>query len=74
MTVGYIFTGDPDVAAYVASLLPIVCIYQIGDGGSCVTGGILRGSGKQKIGAVANLLAYYVIGLPLGTSKHQLLC
>ncbi|KAI9143277.1 mate-domain-containing protein [Paraphysoderma sedebokerense] len=62
----HIFTGDPDVATYVAELLPIVCIFQIGDGGSCVTGGILRGSGKQKIGAVANLLAYYVIGLPLG--------
>ena len=30
--------------------------------------GILRGSGRQALGAVINFVAYYVIGLPLGIS------
>ena len=33
-----------------------------------VIGGIFRGSGRQYIGAIMNIIAYYVIGLPLGIS------
>lgn len=32
----------------------------------CVYGGVLRGTGKQAFGALANAVMYYVIGLPLG--------
>ncbi len=28
--------------------------------------GILLGSGKQKVGVIANLFASYVVGVPLG--------
>ena len=28
--------------------------------------GILRGSGRQYIGAIANFICYYAIGLPVG--------
>lgn len=28
--------------------------------------GALRGSGRQYIGAIMNVIAYYVIGLPVG--------
>ena len=28
--------------------------------------GVLRGSGRQYIGAIMNFVAYFVIGLPLG--------
>ena len=31
-----------------------------------VTAGILRGSGRQKLGALFNFFCYYVIGLPVG--------
>ena len=31
-----------------------------------VTAGILRGTGRQKLGAMLNFFCYYVIGLPLG--------
>ena len=27
--------------------------------------GVLRGSGRQYIGAIVNFIAYYVIGIPL---------
>uniref|UniRef100_A0A3Q1C065 Multidrug and toxin extrusion protein n=1 Tax=Amphiprion ocellaris TaxID=80972 RepID=A0A3Q1C065_AMPOC len=33
-----------------------------------VTGGVLRGAGKQTIGAMCNLVGYYIIGLPIGVS------
>lgn len=33
-----------------------------------VTSGILRGAGKPKIGAITNLVGYYVIGLPTAVS------
>ncbi len=28
-------------------------------------GGVLRGSGRQYIGAVANFIGYYIVGIPL---------
>uniref|UniRef100_A0A674KDL4 Solute carrier family 47 member 2 n=1 Tax=Terrapene triunguis TaxID=2587831 RepID=A0A674KDL4_9SAUR len=31
-------------------------------------GGVLGGTGKQKIGAIANAIGYYVIGFPIGIS------
>lgn len=33
-----------------------------------VIGGIVRGAGKQMVGAVVNLVGFYVIGLPIGVS------
>uniref|UniRef100_A0A3Q3X1G6 Uncharacterized protein n=1 Tax=Mola mola TaxID=94237 RepID=A0A3Q3X1G6_MOLML len=32
------------------------------------SGGIIRGAGKQKIGAVCNILGYYGVGFPVGVS------
>lgn len=34
----------------------------------CVSSGILIGCGMQKIAALSNLVAYYFIGLPVGTA------
>ncbi|KAJ3358412.1 hypothetical protein GGF32_000432 [Allomyces javanicus] len=62
---GYIFTSDPDVIALVASVLPVCAVFQFADGACCVLGGILRGCGKQKQGALINLVSYYLVGLPL---------
>ena len=50
----------------VASILPLCALFQVFDGTAAVTGGILRAQGKQLTGAVLNLSAYYVIGIPLG--------
>uniref|UniRef100_A0A674KDN8 Multidrug and toxin extrusion protein n=1 Tax=Terrapene triunguis TaxID=2587831 RepID=A0A674KDN8_9SAUR len=33
----------------------------------CITSGVLRGVGKQKIGAILNAVGYYAVGLPLGS-------
>ena len=46
--------------------MPLVASFQVADGlaGSC--GGVLRGQGRQHLGAAFNLVAYYVLALPLG--------
>ncbi|KAF9254752.1 MATE efflux family protein [Marasmius fiardii PR-910] len=62
----YIFNGDSEVATYVSSALPLVALFQVFDGVSAITGGILRARGKQVVGALLNLTGYYVIGLPFG--------
>ncbi|KAI9441906.1 MOP flippase [Lactarius indigo] len=63
---GYLFSDDAKVVALVAQVMPLVASFQVADGlaGSC--GGVLRGQGRQHLGAAFNLLAYYVLALPLG--------
>ncbi|KAF1972470.1 MATE efflux family protein [Bimuria novae-zelandiae CBS 107.79] len=63
---GRIFNDDDDVVALVSRVMPFVALFQIADGlnGSC--GGALRGMGKQWVGALVNIVAYYCAGLPAG--------
>uniref|UniRef100_A0A3Q0RIY0 Multidrug and toxin extrusion protein n=1 Tax=Amphilophus citrinellus TaxID=61819 RepID=A0A3Q0RIY0_AMPCI len=35
---------------------------------SAALGGIIRGAGKQKVGAICNILGYYGVGFPIGVS------
>ncbi|KAJ3899170.1 multidrug Oligosaccharidyl-lipid polysaccharide flippase [Lentinula edodes] len=62
----YLFNDDEDVAEMVASILPLVALFQVFDGNAGITGGVLRARGKQGTGALLNLSAYYVLGVPLG--------
>jgi len=63
---GYLFTDDEEVVQLVSKVMPLVASFQVADGlaGSC--GGVLRGQGRQHIGASFNMVAYYVLALPLG--------
>ncbi|KAF8656526.1 hypothetical protein AX16_002490 [Volvariella volvacea WC 439] len=63
---GYLFNDDPEVVSLVASVLPLVALFQVFDGNCAVTAGILRARGKQFTGALLNISAYYIIGLPFG--------
>ncbi|CAD7689632.1 unnamed protein product [Nyctereutes procyonoides] len=63
---GHIFTNDEEVIALVNKVLPIYIVFQLFEAICCVYGGVLRGTGKQAFGAIANAVMYYVIGLPLG--------
>lgn len=60
-----LYVDDVEVVALAASLLPIAGAFQIFDGIQVVGGGLMRGMGRPQVGAVANLLAFYLIGLPL---------
>lgn len=63
---GTIFSDDERVVRLVAEVMPFVALFQIADGlnGSC--GGVLRGMGRQWVGALVNLVSYYGGALPMG--------
>ncbi|KAI8146084.1 mate-domain-containing protein [Fennellomyces sp. T-0311] len=63
---GYLFSDEESVVDLVGDVLPWVAAFQIADGvaGSC--GGSLRGMGNQHLGAIVNLVSYYILALPLG--------
>ncbi|KAI0842443.1 MATE efflux family protein [Hypoxylon sp. FL0890] len=63
---GRIFNDDERVVQLVSDVMPFVALFQIADGlnGSC--GGVLRGMGRQWVGALVNLISYYGGALPAG--------
>ncbi len=61
-----IYTRDPQVLAVGPSLLWIAAAFQIFDGIQTVCTGALRGLGETRIPMIANLIGYWVLGLPLG--------
>ncbi|KAM9450579.1 multidrug and toxin extrusion protein 1 isoform 2-T2 [Clarias gariepinus] len=65
---GHIFTSDKAIIEIVSENMTFYVFLQFVDALVCVSSGILLGSGKQKIAAIANLISYYCIGLPLGIS------
>uniref|UniRef100_A0A6J0UZL7 Multidrug and toxin extrusion protein n=2 Tax=Pogona vitticeps TaxID=103695 RepID=A0A6J0UZL7_9SAUR len=64
--VAYIFTSDREIVALVSKVMMIFAPFHLFDAIAATCGGILRGAGKQKIGALANAIGYYAIGLPIG--------
>uniref|UniRef100_A0AAX7UZ03 Multidrug and toxin extrusion protein n=1 Tax=Astatotilapia calliptera TaxID=8154 RepID=A0AAX7UZ03_ASTCA len=65
--IGYIFTSD-DILQRVSDLMLIFSFLHLGDAIAAVAGGVVRGVGKQSVGALCNLVGYYFIGLPTGVS------
>ncbi|KAI7877247.1 MATE efflux family protein [Lichtheimia hyalospora FSU 10163] len=63
---GYLFTSDPNVVIRVSQILPLCALFQIADALYGVSSGVFRGMGRQHVAAWINLLAYYVVGLPIG--------
>jgi MATE family multidrug resistance protein len=60
-----LYVDDAAVIALAATLFPIGGLFQIADGLQVVGGGLMRGMGRPRAGAIANLIGYYVFGLPL---------
>ncbi|KAI1492376.1 mate-domain-containing protein [Biscogniauxia mediterranea] len=61
----HLFTQDEEVISIVATVLPLCAVMQIFDGLAAVAHGLLRGIGKQSFGGYANILAYYLVALPI---------
>ncbi|CAK6953885.1 multidrug and toxin extrusion protein 1-like [Scomber scombrus] len=66
--IGYIFTTDKDIIQRVSDVMKMYGFIHVAEALAGVTGGIVRGAGKQMIGAVCNLVGYYFIGFPIGVS------
>ena len=61
-----IYTPEADVISAGATLLLVAAVFQLFDGLQVVATGALRGAGNTRIPMLANLVGYWVIGLPLG--------
>ncbi|XP_067421911.1 multidrug and toxin extrusion protein 1 isoform X2 [Emydura macquarii macquarii] len=66
--VGYIFTTDKEIVSLVSKVMLIFAPFHLLDATAATCGGVLRGTGNQKLGAIANAIGYYVIGFPIGIS------
>jgi multidrug resistance protein, MATE family len=61
-----LFSPDPVVIRTGARLLLVAAAFQLFDGLQTVATGALRGSGDTKTPMLANFVAYWLIGLPVG--------
>ena len=61
-----LYIDDPEVIALSASLLIIAGFFQLSDGVQVVGLGVLRGLEDVKVPTLVTLMAYWVLGLPLG--------
>lgn len=61
-----IYIDDPGVVQTAAVLLVIAGIFQLSDGVQVVGLGALRGLSDLKVPTLVTLVAYWVVGLPLG--------
>ncbi len=68
-----LYTRDARVMAVGPALLGIVAAFEVFDGIQTVSTGALRGLGETRAPMMANLVGYWVLGLPLGLSLCFLL-
>jgi MATE family multidrug resistance protein len=61
-----LYTRDARVLAVGPGLLGIVAAFEVFDGIQTVSTGALRGLGETRAPMMANLVGYWVLGLPLG--------
>ena len=65
LALSQLYSRDPDVISVAASLIPIAGVFQVFDGTQVVAGGVLRGLGDTRAPMIANLLGYWLVGIPL---------
>jgi multidrug resistance protein, MATE family len=61
-----LYTNDPAVVVIAVALIPIAGVFQVFDGLQIVAAGVLRGIGDTTAPFLANLVAFWVIGMPIG--------
>ena len=63
-----LFTDDGSVRELVEEVIPWLAAFQIADSVNSACAGSVRGTGRQHLGALVNVVGYYVIALPTGLS------
>lgn len=64
---GRLFSSDQEVASLVSLLIPISCIFMMGDSIQATIGGVFRGLGLQNYVLVLNVLGFWVLAVPIGS-------
>ncbi|HJR17610.1 MAG TPA: MATE family efflux transporter [Gemmatimonadales bacterium] len=60
-----LYSRDVAVVSVAAMLIPIAGVFQVFDGTQVVAGGVLRGLGDTRAPMVANLIGYWLVGIPV---------
>jgi MATE family multidrug resistance protein len=60
-----LYSRDLGVIGVAATLIPIAGVFQVFDGVQVVASGVLRGLGDTRAPMVANLLGYWLVGIPV---------
>ncbi|KAI5096827.1 multidrug and toxin extrusion protein 1 [Silurus meridionalis] len=66
--IAYIFTTEMDIVHRVSQIMYMYGIFHLFDAIAGITGGIVRGAGKQLLGAMCIIVGYYCVGFPIGVS------
>ncbi|XP_030637996.1 multidrug and toxin extrusion protein 1 [Chanos chanos] len=66
--IAYTFTTEEDIVQRVSQIMAIYGVFHLFDATAGITSGIIRGAGKQMIGAFCNMVGYYVVGFPVGVT------
>ncbi|XP_030264214.1 multidrug and toxin extrusion protein 1-like [Sparus aurata] len=66
--VSYVFTYDEQIRERVADVITLYAPFVLLEATAAAMGGVIRGAGKQKVGAICNIVGYYGIGFPIGVS------
>ncbi|KAM8854299.1 multidrug and toxin extrusion protein 1-like isoform 1-T1 [Synchiropus picturatus] len=66
--VSFVFTYDEEICQRVSDLVSFYTPFLLLDAAVAASGGVIRGAGKQKVGAISYIVGYYGIGLPIGVS------
>jgi multidrug resistance protein, MATE family len=61
-----LYTSEPEVVLIAVALIPVAGVFQVFDGLQVVSAGVLRGIGDTAVPFLANLVAFWGIGMPLG--------
>lgn len=61
-----LYINNDYVGGMAANLLLIAALFQLSDGIQCVSLGVLRGISDTKIPTIITIIAYWVIGIPIG--------
>jgi MATE family multidrug resistance protein len=59
------YTSVPGVIAIATTLIPIAGVFQVFDGLQVVASGVLRGAGDTRAAMIANILGFWLIGIPV---------
>jgi MATE family multidrug resistance protein len=63
---GSFFSNDEEVSSLVSKLIPLSCIFMMGDSFQSCVGGALRGLGHYKLFLLVNIIGYWLLALPCG--------
>jgi MATE family multidrug resistance protein len=60
-----LYTSVPEVVVIASVLIPIAGLFQVFDGLQVVASGVLRGAGDTRAAMVANVLGFWLLGMPV---------